>query len=213
MIESINVPKIILLYARPGHGKTYVIKKYLELLNYDRLYIISSSLDDDYSCQFKVQPTKSYMLDINEVDQFRRQDGIKILVMDDVLHIAGAPLNVFLRDLFSTSRHYNLYIIISLQLLTGVNKICRIACHVFICGLIDKDSLELLTSRTEYSRKYFSKKLPPKNFIIVDEQGQIKLLKPEILRKPLLKEVLPKIIVSSENKINKTNDEDSNNIN
>lgn len=174
-LEDLKTPKIVLVYARPGHGKTTLIKQYLKKLEYHHLYILSASLYDDYTPQHinqlginheNVKTSSSF--NIADLEEFRSKDGIKMLVMDDVLHleVSNGHNAAYIRDLFSTSRHHHMYIFIGVQLLKTLGKALRYCAHVFITGSIDEDSIQMLTTLSGKKRNELKDiYLQPFNFL------------------------------------------------
>lgn len=157
--QELDTPKIVLIYGRPGHGKTTLIKNLLGRIYHNHLAIVSSTLHDSYS-EFMPPINDSTLtigdIDWDQIEEFKNREGIKILIMDDILHIETNGNNaIALRSLFSTSRHFNLYIIVGVQLLKSLSKALRFCCHVFITGTIDEESKELLGTITGKKKRTF----------------------------------------------------------
>jgi len=164
---DINTPKVILIYARPGHGKTTFLKRLSASIRFSHLYIISASLHDDY----KESELKKFGLPkenihtnhdfiYEELCRFRsitNEDGTfatKLLILDDVLHLNTTAGNIAreVRDIFSTQRHYTMYIIVSVQLLKALGKALRYTAHTFITGSIDDESVTLMSNITGWKK-------------------------------------------------------------
>jgi hypothetical protein len=191
--QDLAKPKIVLVYARPGHGKTTLIKKYLMRLNYHHLYVIGQSIYDDYTpAQLAELDLKPESVVTNsdfhweEIDEFRNREGIKVLVLDDVLHLettSGHNL-AHIRDLFSTSRHFQLYIFVSVQLLKSLGKALRFCCHVFITGNIDAESIELLSGLSGRKKNEFvGMHLKPHHFLCATNEGSVTKIVPTLNKK------------------------------
>lgn len=186
-LQDLASPCIVLIYARPGHGKTTLIKKYLKKLDYHSLYIVSASVHDDYSPvqmqELGVQPVVATdQFDWDSISQFRAQEGVKVIVLDDILHIESTGhVATQIRDLFSTSRHHNLYIFVGVQLLKTMGKALRYCCHVFMAGSIDPDSLELLTVLSGKKKSDFvGIHLAPHHFLFASSKGVVKKIVPTV---------------------------------
>lgn len=186
--QELEMPKIVLIYGRPGHGKSTLIKNLLQRLQFNHLAIVSSTLEDSYpepiyggGLSPHAEGPILRMIDIEweQIDMFKEREGIKVLVMDDILHIETNGNNaVALRSLFSTSRHFNLYIIVGVQLLKSLSKALRFCCHVFITGTVDEESKELLATVTGKKKRDFDNKVVRRyEFIFASISGALCRLK------------------------------------
>lgn len=134
----------MLIYARPGSGKTNFVKFFLNKIPYKHLYVITSSPHefDKYNGR---NCTMNWDYEIDGIETFLSKKGVKVVVLDDFLHLAfSGHIARSLRRLLSTCRHTQTYVISSTQNLTCIGKIFRYASKMFLTGNIDDDSIELL---------------------------------------------------------------------
>jgi predicted ATP-dependent serine protease len=218
-LEELDSPKVVLIYGRPGHGKTTLIKHYIRSLSYHHLYIVSASLHDDYNdeslIELELDPNdvqKNFEFNEDEIKEFRAKDGIKLLIMDDILHLdISGSYQKAIRDIVSTSRHYNLYIIIGVQLLKTMGKALRFCAHVFLTGSIDEDSVQVLAALSGNRPNTFKNiHIPKYEFIGSSTSGKIfKVLSEESTQRPQNEQLLEdndEKIENSFEKEPKTND-------
>lgn len=161
------------IYARPGHGKTEVVKYFANEIPYKHLLIISSS-----SYQYEEYNNKSCTInwdyDIEQVEDFLTKKGVKLIIFDDFLHISfTGAVGQSARKLLSTCRHTHTYILVSCQNLTCMGKTFRMTAKQFLTGSIDKDSIEYLELLTKYSKNELKEyQLDKYVFLVANADGR-----------------------------------------
>lgn len=149
----------ILIYARPGQGKTNFVKFFLNNIPYEHLHVITSSPHDYeiYNPKKKTKKTPSFSTnwdyDIEQVESFIEKDGVKTIVFDDFLHVDfNGKTGRSIKRLLSTTRHTRTYVISSCQNLTCIGKTFRNCSKLFLTGTIDDDSIAQLFLLTKLSK-------------------------------------------------------------
>lgn len=173
-----------LVYGRPQQGKSTLIKYLMSVLDFQHLYIVSKYQDTyanvikDYSAQDKPifkGYSDNYIPD--EIDKFLMNDGIKIIVLDDILHFEfdNKKVKTSLRSLLSTTAHTNTYVLVGVQNMTSIGKSFRLCCENFITFQLDEDSLKMLNNITGQTKANIRKSITLGNhqFIATNSSGQI----------------------------------------
>ena len=167
----------ILVYARPGHGKTNFVKFFLNNIPYKHLHIITSSPAqyENYAGNKRGQPTCKINWDYEpeEVEEFLEKKGVKVIVFDDFLHLNfNGKIGRSIKRLLSTTRHTQTYIISSCQNLTCIGKTFRYTAKMFLTGSIDDDSVALLELLTRLDKHELREiKLNKYEFILAQANG------------------------------------------
>lgn len=168
----------ILIYGRPGSGKSNFIKYFLKKIPYKHLLVISST-SYQYEGKYKnLQIMDVY--DINTVDNFINKNGeLKIIVFDDFLHLDfNGKTGQHLRHIISTLRHHKCFILAGTQLLNTIGKAFRLCSKIFMTAQLDEDSIKLLKIKTGFSNYELSRiHLDEYEFLIADNSGNLDKLK------------------------------------
>lgn len=151
-IFDTSEPCSILIYGMPGSGKTNYVSYFLNTIPYQHLFIITSS-DDQFEKYKGKNTTIDFEYDIEKIDNFISKKGIKILVLDDFLHLEFRGNTAkSLRKVLSTTRHTQTFIISATQLLTTIGKSFKFCSKIFLAGQLDDDSIPLISTHSKISK-------------------------------------------------------------
>jgi hypothetical protein len=179
----------ILIYGRPGHGKTQYVKFFLNNIPYKHLNIITSS-PYQYEEYNDKRCETNWDYEPEKMEQFLNKKGVKVVVFDDFLHISfTGAIAKSIRGVLSTLRHTNTYVITSCQNLTCIGKTFRNVAKIFITGSIDDDSINLLRLLSGLDKNQIREiKLDKHEFILAQTNGsplqKIKLKINQIQKNP-----------------------------
>lgn len=149
-----SFPNVTLIYGRQGQGKSVLTSYLLNNIlkpNINSYYILGRNSIDTIRAfnlenqQLTIASNDNFVY--NEIDEFRKGPGVKLLIMDDIMHInfTSSVARGQVNGLLSTSRHDNMYVIICCHLMKTIGKIFRHSCHNFITFSLDEDSLEQIS--------------------------------------------------------------------
>jgi GTPase SAR1 family protein len=154
IFPKIRLPSISIFYGKPRSGKTYLMKRIIEDLSrrrqYDKIIIISptaftgqwDNIDTRYLWD-ELDEVRIYkIIDLQKTRADRGEEHRLLLVLDDCVGSANFRSNLF-RRLATSSRHYNMSIMLSSQHLKCVPPVLRTCCdYSFIFHNSNKNDID-----------------------------------------------------------------------
>jgi hypothetical protein len=154
--------KVICLCAKRNSGKS-VLLKYIVKANkclFDKIFVIcpSETINKFYSDivppenifeSYNSEWVEALMKKLTQINSKREKDEKinVLLILDDVcsdVNLHGGKDATSLKKIFTRGRHMNLTLIMTQQYIYHIPPIARSNCDYFLCGQMNKQSLDLL---------------------------------------------------------------------
>ncbi len=171
---DLSTPITILIYSQPESGKSTLARNIMSNINYDDFMLVTLNPRawEAYTEQENIHT--EYI--IADVDAFIAQDGIKLLVLDDIcgVGLSVKQMNSVKRAVTQTQWN-NTYIIVILHMLGEAGlKVVRMSSRLTFLGIIDSDSEKLIKARTRLPTKKIDEiTLDPYQFLLINKQNKL----------------------------------------